>query len=99
MQLCPAPPDDDENSNSCEEEEHPTAGGEVSDVARRQVRGTCSSPRAHHTGETLAGETLAGEDGSAHKREQLACWLGLAAGGEVSTYHPPLRVGWHSVHP
>ena len=83
MQLCPAPPDDDENSNSCEEEEHPTAGGEVSDVARRQVRGTCSSPRAHHTGETLAGE-----DGSAHKREPLACWLGLesllAAGGEVS---------------
>ena len=55
------------------------AGGEVSDVARRQVLGTCSSPRAHHTGETLAGE-----DGSAHKREQLACWLGLAAGGEVS---------------
>ena len=37
------------------------------------------------TGEVSnALSTLAGEDGSAHKREQLACWLGLAAGGEVS---------------
>ena len=56
MQLCPAPPDDDENSNSCEEEEHPTAGGEVSDVARRQVLGTqhCQDAALHAPDRTTA---------------------------------------------